>query len=179
MMAAGFMSHTEAKVLKPGVGTTIRNFNGQYAGSRKDPDFILRYNSQPLPSFAIESGWTESLPRLRSDMRLWLVGGQPEVQIVIILHWTKIADTPIQRIKGTIEVWERDSENVPHLKQNGPIFPAPPNSDIQTIPITRAQLFGPAHLLPGTNASDIWHLRVENLRHRATEAIRRMGYVPA
>lgn len=69
------------------MGLAIHNFTGQYTGSRKDPDFILRYNSQPLPSFVIESGWSESLPRLRSDMRLWLFGGQPEVQIVIILHW--------------------------------------------------------------------------------------------
>lgn len=50
---------------------------------------------------------------------------------------------------------------------------------MQTIPITRAQLFGPAHLLPETNGNDIWHLRVDNLRARATEAIRCMGYIPA
>lgn len=101
------------------MGLAIRDFKGQYTGSRKDTDFVLRYKSHPLPSFVIESGWAETLPRLRSDMRLWLVGGQPEVQIVIILHWTKISEAPIQRIKGIFEVWERDSANVPRLKQNG------------------------------------------------------------
>ncbi|KAJ9255576.1 hypothetical protein DTO207G8_2966 [Paecilomyces variotii] len=115
MMATGFLSYAEGKILKTRVGTTIHNFTGQYTGSRKDPDLILRYNSQPLPSFAIESGWAESVPRLRPDMRLWLVGGQPEVQIVIILH----SEAPIQRIIGIFEVWERDSANVPRLKQNG------------------------------------------------------------
>ncbi|KAJ9365593.1 hypothetical protein DTO280E4_562 [Paecilomyces variotii] len=87
MMATGFLSYAEGKILKTRVGTTLSAFQGRYAGSRKEPDLMLRYDSDPLPSFVIESGWSESLPRLRSDMRLWLVGGQPEVQIVIILNW--------------------------------------------------------------------------------------------
>jgi hypothetical protein len=37
----------------------------------------------------IESGWTES-SRLHADMRLWLIGGQPEVQVVIVLRWSKL-----------------------------------------------------------------------------------------
>jgi hypothetical protein len=67
----------------------------------------------------IESGWSESLPRLHSDTALWLVGGQPEVQVVIVLRWSKLTGNPIQRIKGIFEVWERDIANVPYLKQQG------------------------------------------------------------
>ena len=80
---------------------------------------LLRHNSQCLPSFVIESRWSESLPRLHSDMALWLVGGQPEVQVVIILCWSKLTGNPIQQIKGIFEVWERDIANVPYLKQQG------------------------------------------------------------
>ncbi|KAN0070135.1 hypothetical protein V8E54_011716 [Elaphomyces granulatus] len=53
--------------------------------SRKEPDLLLRHNTQDFPSFVIESGWTESLP-----MRLWLIGGQLEVQVVIVLRWSSL-----------------------------------------------------------------------------------------
>lgn len=77
---------------------------------------FLGHDSQLMPSFVIESGWTESiLPRLHSDIHLWLVGGQPAVQVVIVLRWTKL--TP--HITGVFEVWERNTEDVPYLKQEG------------------------------------------------------------
>ena len=99
--------------------TAIESFQGPYAASRKEPDLLLRHDAQHLPSFVIESGWSESLPRLRSDMRLWLVGGQPEVQVVIVLGWSKLTGNPIERIKGIFEVWERNAVNMPYLKQEG------------------------------------------------------------
>ena len=97
----------------------IDHFRGQYTGSFKAPDMLIRHKHQPLPSIAVESGWAESLPRLHADMRLWLVGGQPDIQLVLILCWTKISGAPLQRIKGIFEIWERDADNSPYLKQNG------------------------------------------------------------
>jgi len=52
-------------------------------------------------------------------MRLWLIGGQPEVQVVIVLRWSKLTGNPTERIKGIFEVWERNSTNMPYLKQEG------------------------------------------------------------
>ncbi|OXV09244.1 hypothetical protein Egran_02989, partial [Elaphomyces granulatus] len=142
----------------------IENFQGPYTASRKEPDLLLRHNTEDLPSFVIESGWTESLPRLHADMRLWLIGGQPEVQVVIVLRWSKLTGNPTERIKGIFEVWERNSTNMPYLKQEGIIFPVPLNAALDIIPITRAQLFGPGHVLAGRNPTDVWNLRIDNLR---------------
>lgn len=80
---------------------------------------LLRYDSASLPSIAIEAGWSEGLPRLHADMRLWLVGGHPQVQLVIVLRWTKLSGTPVQRVKGIFEIWQRDAANNPYLKQSG------------------------------------------------------------
>lgn len=89
---------------------------GIYEGARKEPNFSLHYDSQPLPTLAIESGWSEYLHRLHDDMRLWLIGGNPDVQVVFVLYWTKFAGTP-QRIKGILEAWERDPTGTPYMKQ--------------------------------------------------------------
>jgi len=35
---------------------------------------------------------------------------------------------------------------------------------LDIIPITRAQLFGPGHVLAGRNPTDVWNLRIDNLR---------------
>ncbi|CRG85297.1 hypothetical protein PISL3812_02396 [Talaromyces islandicus] len=179
MFFAQFLNQTEFLILKPGVGTTIKHFNGVYMNSLKEPDFLLRFDSQPLPSLTIESGWTESLPRLHADMRLWLVGGAPEVQVVIVLRWSKIAGTPTQKAKGIFEVWQRDAANLPFIRQQGTIFPAPTAGPPETIPVTRADLFGPAHVQTGKNGGDLWNMRVDILRFWARLAIQNMGLVPA
>ncbi|KAJ9213342.1 hypothetical protein DTO166G4_5149 [Paecilomyces variotii] len=179
MALSGFLNAAEALGLKTGVGTTISDFTGQYTGSRKDPDFLIHYDSVLMPSIAIESGWTESLPRLHGDMCMWLVGGLPAVQVVIVLCWTKTTETPVHRVKGIFEVWERDAGNTPYLKQSGAIFPAPANAATQVIPISRAQLFGPAHVFPGRNGADVWNLSVDILRTWASAEIVNMGFQPA
>ncbi|KAJ9394538.1 hypothetical protein DTO282F9_8527 [Paecilomyces variotii] len=119
MVLAGFLTPAEGHALTLGVGTIIDHFRGQYTGSFKAPDMLIRHKLQPLPSIAVESGWAESLPRLHADMRLWLEGGQPDVQLVIVLRWTKMSGAPLQRVKGIFEIWERDAGNSPYLKQNG------------------------------------------------------------
>ena len=53
----------------------------------------------------METQWGES-PRLglSDDAKLWLLGGQPEVQVVITIYWSLVEG----HIKGTITVYERD-----------------------------------------------------------------------
>ncbi|KAJ9215657.1 hypothetical protein DTO166G4_2763 [Paecilomyces variotii] len=179
MFVSRFLDNAELFALKFRVGTTIQHFGGQYAGSRKEPDMLLRYDSASLPSIAIEAGWSEGLPRLHADMRLWLVGGHPQVQLVIVLRWTKLSGTPVQRVKGIFEIWQRDAANNPYLKQSGDIFPPPANAATQVIPITRAELFGPSYVLPGRNGTDQWNLHVDILRTWARIAIVNKGFIPA
>ena len=53
----------------------------------------------------METQWGES-PRLglSDDAKLWLLGGQPEVQMVITICWSLVEG----QIKGTMMVYERD-----------------------------------------------------------------------
>lgn len=58
------------------------DFSNQYASSWKEPDLAITPDDPNpyLPTFAVESGWTESWPNLRKDMKVWLLGGGGAVQ---------------------------------------------------------------------------------------------------
>jgi hypothetical protein len=78
-------------------------FTGSYTLSSKEPDLFVRPDSNNLPLVVVESGWSESFPRLRADKDLWL-NGSTQVNVVIILKWYLISQN---RVKGTAEVWRR------------------------------------------------------------------------
>lgn len=143
-----------------------------------------------MPSVVIESGWSETYPRLLSDMQLWL-NGSVDVNVVLVLKWSKLSNS---RVSGFIEAWVRDT-NGP-LKQQAAvcisilllqpwqviiimqaIFPAGQNPQ-QTVTITRGDLFG-AHLATGTNANDVLPLSLNSLRSLAQEDLALMGLIPA
>lgn len=63
----------------------------------------MRPDSAQFPRVVIESGWSESHPNLIRDKNLWM-NGNAEVQIVILLKWSKISGG---RVKGYLEKWER------------------------------------------------------------------------
>lgn len=65
---------------------------------------FLRPDTSPLPLIVVESGWSESWPRLDADKNLWL-NGSTDVNLVILLKWSKQARN---RGKGTAEIWTRD-----------------------------------------------------------------------
>ena len=75
-------------------------------------------DTAPLPRIAIESGWSENSPKLQRDKGVWLVGGAPDVQLVILLKWYKLSRS---RVKGLIQVWKRDAAGNPVLRQE--IYP--------------------------------------------------------
>ncbi|KAL1876687.1 hypothetical protein Plec18167_005095 [Paecilomyces lecythidis] len=139
---------------------------------------LVCYNPVQIPGVAIEIGWSEGVPQFHRDKRLWLMGGQPEAQLVIVLRWTTISETPVQQGRGVFEIWERDAGNTPYLKQGGAIFPAPANAATQVIPITRAHI-GPAHVFSGRNGVNVWNLNVDILRTWASAAIVNVGFQPA
>lgn len=89
-------------------------------------------------------------------MQLWLVGGSPTVQLVIILEWTKQEDNRVAEA----------------------IFPVPALGTPQRIPTTRCQLFGSA-LFSSRSGDDLQYFSVDELRVLAHDGIQAMGLVPA
>ncbi|EGD96981.1 hypothetical protein TESG_04403 [Trichophyton tonsurans CBS 112818] len=112
-------------------------------------DSILFFNS-----LIFETGWLEFAPRIHHDKDLCSV------------------------IRGIVKAYGRNSVGGPQLLQTETIFPAPPNPEAQTIPITRGQLMGP-NLLAGRNPGDVHQLSVDLFRRAAGKLVRREGYTPA
>lgn len=77
--------------------------SGPYRNSRKEPDYFIRPDSRFLPTIAVESGWSESLPLLHDDMNLLLVGGRPDIKAVVILQWTLRS----AGVGGVVQLWMR------------------------------------------------------------------------
>lgn len=97
------------------IALAIDFFRPPYAGSRKEPDLFVRPNTIRLPSFAVESGWSESRAELLSDMKLWLVGSAEMVKAVIILQWEKVKGTNI--VRGDVELYSLDPNGMPICQQ--------------------------------------------------------------
>lgn len=160
------------------VPLAIDFFYPPYAPSRKEPDFLIRPDNQRLPSVVIESGWSESLPRIYDDMNLWLVGGSGSVKAALILKWHRIGNS--NAVRGHAELYTLDANGIPVLGQEETIFPTPPpqQAQAQTIRLTRRILFG-GTLPQGRNPNDLLTLRLERLRGAARDALSLMGLVPA
>ncbi|KAJ9255403.1 hypothetical protein DTO207G8_3159 [Paecilomyces variotii] len=171
----GDITRQEESLLQPGVGTTLHLTTGPYSGSRKEPDFFFQVNDHILPTLAVECGWSESKGRIYDDMNLLLVGGNGSIRIVIIVKWAKLGGS---RVSGTVELFMRDRNDMPILRQTETVFPRPTTTNRQRLEIRRGDLFGDA-LLAGRNQSDILCLDVERLRDHATRSLRFMNLVPA
>ena len=129
----GHATREELKTLWPGVESSeshsilfspvsrlliliaIKFIHGPYADSRKEPDFYLRADGDPLPRFVIETGWSDSYNRLLHDMNLWLVGGNGSVQAVLLLKWERVS---FNRVMGYAELYGLDRNGMPKLIQN-------------------------------------------------------------
>ncbi|GAB1207217.1 hypothetical protein APSETT445_005930 [Aspergillus pseudonomiae] len=176
--ATGILDAAEDKLLDMGVGTRFATFTGPYVLSSKEPDSFLRPDTNDLPLIVIESGWSESWPRLQCDKDLWL-NGSSEVNVVILLMWSKISNN---RAKGMAEVWSRSGGDGGLIVCKKVIFPAPnpapaPGTDV--ILLSRGEIFG-QHVLPGRHPADLFFLDLEDLRNFAQERMtKKMGLTPA
>ncbi|PGG94948.1 hypothetical protein AJ79_10348 [Helicocarpus griseus UAMH5409] len=175
MVTSGFLNDPERDHLNRLVGTTFQGFVAPYEASSKDPDACIIQDAQRLPTIVVETGWSESWPKLDDDKDLWLIGGAPIVQRVFLIRWSKLSGN---RVKGEIHVYGRDGAGNPVLLQTELIFPVPSNGLKQAIPISRSQLFGPS-VFTGRDPTDIFNLLVTSLRVKADPFIRIMGFVPA
>ncbi|KAJ5550827.1 hypothetical protein N7461_005525 [Penicillium sp. DV-2018c] len=125
----------------------------------------------------MESGWSESFPRLLDDLNLWLVGGAGAVNAAIILQWQTIPGT--NRVGwGLAELYTPDVTGTPVMRQRELVFPAPPQSQTQEFRFTRRMLFT-STIFPGRNPDDVITLKLDHLRVVATDGLSLMGLVPA
>jgi hypothetical protein len=93
------------------------SFVAPYEGSKKEPDCVVwpfGPTRLPTPTIVVESGWSETREKLHEDMRVWLIGGRPHVQMVIVVKWTRTSD---ERVTGDVEVFECDENDYPRSVQ--------------------------------------------------------------
>lgn len=156
----------------------IKFIGGPYSNARKEPDLLVHPDNQLLPSLVMESGWSESLSRLRQDVNLWLVGGQGQVRATIIFKWQLVTNT--NTVRGDVELYTLDRNGMPRLQQNLVVFPAPPPAQaaVQQFVLTRREIFG-AYVFQGQNPNDQFAFSIDLLRQKATDALALMNLVPA
>ncbi|OJD16585.1 hypothetical protein AJ78_03276 [Emergomyces pasteurianus Ep9510] len=148
MESSTFLTPAEYDQLTLSSGTTFRSFQAPYTSSLKQPDSFFQVQGQYLPTIVAESGWSETTAKLHRDMRLWLIGGANQVQLVLLPKWTKHAN---RRVSGVIQLWALNQMGNEALLQTAVIYPPSAN---QVIQITRKQLFG-SLVHPGRNPNDV------------------------
>ena len=111
-------------------------------------------------------------------MSLWLVGGNGEVNAVLILDWRRIGTS--NRVEGVAELYVRDRQGMPICQQREQIFPAPNPQQAanQAIHVTRRVLFGPT-VSQGRNPGEVLNMSVDFLRSTGRDQMSLMGLVPA
>ncbi|KAJ5436213.1 hypothetical protein N7445_007098 [Penicillium cf. griseofulvum] len=177
----GDLTGDEQAQVKIRVGTTLQFVGGPYRSSRKEPDLFVRSSRDRLPSFVMESGWSESWSELLDDMNLLLVGGDGDIRAVAILKWDLNRQTSV--VRGFVELYVRDRQGMPVRRQREEIFPAPraPTAP-QRLELTRQEVFGP-FLSPDPGRTqppnDTVYLELDTLRTVASEALARMNLLPA
>ncbi|KAF7616227.1 hypothetical protein AFLA_009725 [Aspergillus flavus NRRL3357] len=172
----GLMNEAESDIFDIGAGTTLDGFTGQYTHSSKEPDLFLCPATDDLPSIVVESGFSESWPRLHADKDLWMYGSTT-VNVVILLKWSKCVRT---RCKGKVEVWTRNPAGGLMMCEK-PIFPRPvpaPDPDTDVVQFTKLDLFG-KHIVAGQNPMTVLSLGLSELRDHARHRMSLMGLTPA
>ncbi|KAL2830916.1 hypothetical protein BDW59DRAFT_158349 [Aspergillus cavernicola] len=176
MCRANFLTLDEQWHLHPYVDTTFQTFTAPYTQSRKQPDWALVPRTDRMLSIVFENGWTEGWGHLKNDMRLWLLGGHPNVQLVFHVKW--VNHTSTNKVSGELRVYERTMTGNVHERHCISLFHIP-QAGLTSIPITRGELFGVNGVLPGRNAGDVWNLQLSTLRDLGGARIRDAGFVPA
>ncbi|KAE8139861.1 hypothetical protein BDV38DRAFT_241348 [Aspergillus pseudotamarii] len=172
----GLTNEAEEYLMDFGVGTTFDGFTGQYLHSSKEPDLFLRPATYSPPSIVIESGWSESWPRLHADKDLWFYGSAT-TNVVILLKWSKCVRN---KCKGKVEVWTRNPAGGLTMQEK-PIFPQPvpapaPGTDV--IQFTKLDYFG-QQMVAGQNPNMALPLDLSVLRDFARQRMLFMGLTPA
>ncbi|KAI5795357.1 hypothetical protein DFH27DRAFT_117781 [Peziza echinospora] len=173
MLQAGWLTFEESLQLVKIVGTTIGNFHMPCTNSIKEPDTALRVRGEGFPSLVIETGCSESYPKLKQDIDLWMVGTGGVTKVCILVKFSARAGS---RLAGYIEVARPMLGGGYTFDVRQDLFPMSPNQP-QSIRITRADLFG-NQIVAGRNSLDTWDLQLDRFREVAAEAAARQGFTP-
>ncbi|RDW74402.1 uncharacterized protein DSM5745_07064 [Aspergillus mulundensis] len=160
MCMANFLSGPESNHFDSFVGTSFQDFVAPYAGSRKHPDWALIPNADALPSIVAESGWSDCWPKLITEMEMWLQGGRPNVQLVLLFKWSKRVNN---NVVGEVRLYHQGAAGNSTEKFRASIFPIGQDGPAG-IPITRGEIFGVSGVFPGQNATNVWTLSITRLQ---------------
>ncbi|OGM42404.1 hypothetical protein ABOM_008404 [Aspergillus bombycis] len=78
----------------------------------KEPDVAITFAGVPLPMIAVEVGYTESWPKLLRDRDLWIIGGAPHVNAVLLVKWNLRKNN---HVAGYLELHRPGVANPPRL----------------------------------------------------------------
>ncbi|GIJ92275.1 hypothetical protein Asppvi_011252 [Aspergillus pseudoviridinutans] len=154
--------------------STYGRFEAPYSGSRKIPTFAMTPDNRYHPSFVIQCGDSEPKERLMDDMRLWLIGARPCVEVVVIIMYARKGTT--NQVEGKAELYVRDANGNPVLQQEATIFPATQSEC--SLGISAGDLFGPV-LPQDLDANTVLPLSINDPRKEARDAMVHMDLVPA
>ncbi|KAL2828737.1 hypothetical protein BDW59DRAFT_142950 [Aspergillus cavernicola] len=117
-LVVGFFTQIELVDLDFSSNTRFDNFPIPWQNIYKEPDCYIKPAGATLLTLVFEAGFSESYQRLIADKNLWLRGGAPVVNVVMLLMWSLISGN---KVKGFIELWRSGAPNPRHVD----IFPAP------------------------------------------------------
>lgn len=93
------ISYADSTRFELQTGTDVGRFSGDRAGSRKQPDIAViaagdddedDLNSD-FPLVTVEVGFSEGYDALKKDMKLWLIGSEGKVRVVVLIS---LLETP-------------------------------------------------------------------------------------
>ncbi|KAE8332771.1 hypothetical protein BDV39DRAFT_199769 [Aspergillus sergii] len=124
-----------------------------------------------MPSVVVECGQSKSWLRLLEDKALWLDGGAPYVNAVLLMKWSVTGN----KVAGYLELHRRSGVS-PRLQ----IFLAPPlGAPVQTLAFKRQDFYPVGQIPAGRHPNDIWLWDIDNLRRRTAWVMADDGLVPA
>ncbi|KAJ5454171.1 uncharacterized protein N7458_005127 [Penicillium daleae] len=136
--------------------------------------FLVLLPSQALAAVMAQVGWSESYDELVKDMNRLLVGSNGEINVVIIIKWTRCK---YPHVSGVVELYRKNNQTgMPELQQSETIFPLQAVTTPQRLEIRRGDLFGTA-LQSGRNPNDVLYLDIDKLRYMAKDILRCYGAV--
>ncbi|KAE8343185.1 hypothetical protein BDV24DRAFT_161624 [Aspergillus arachidicola] len=154
-----------------GFFTKYYNFHPPWFNAYKEPDTVFAFASTGMPSVVVECGQSKSWLRLLEDKALWLDGGAPYVNALLLMKWSVTGN----KVAGYLELHRR-SDVSPRLQ----IFLAPPpGAPVQTLAFKRQDFYPVGQIPAGRHPNNIWLWDIDNLRRMTAWVMADDGLVPA
>ncbi|KAE8309985.1 hypothetical protein BDV41DRAFT_579960 [Aspergillus transmontanensis] len=146
--ASGFFTSADLRDISLCTSPRYYNFRSPWLNAYKEPDTVFAFAGTVMPSVVVECGQSKSWLRLLEDKALWLEGGVPYVNAVLLIKWSVTGN----KVAGYLELHRRSGVS-PRLQ----IFPAPPpGASVQTLAFQRQDFYPVGQVPAGRNPNDIW-----------------------